>query len=227
MRSQVSVKRRLMEKQNKCLILSLFVLSSLVLSSQTIEKCYVGMPDVLNPVMGKKNRIELIEYHKAGQSDSVENKFGNQAYLQVYDTLNDRIVVRNTTNSTFEMRVFKQESVKPFIGCINTICAPICQSSIVLYDTAWNKISLRFIMPKAIEWLNEEELGRSGLDKVWVWNVLENSFVSLTFDSVSSRIIAKNNSVEFLNDNDKKLLITVLNDATLVYDLIGRNWTRR
>jgi len=216
-----------MKKQNKNLILGLCVLSSITLCSQTIEKCYVGMPDVLNPVMNKKNRIELLEYHKAGQSDSIENKFGNQAYLQVYDTLNNRIVVKNTASSTFEMKVLRVDKMEPIIGCIYTVCGPICQSSIVFHDTAWNQIPLQFTMPKAIEWVNEVKLEKSELDKVWVRNVLENSFVSLTFDSVSSRIIAKNHSVEFLSEKDKKILIPILNDATLVYDLIGRNWTRQ
>jgi len=216
-----------MKKQNKNLILCLFMLSSITLFSQTIEKFYVGMPDVLNPVMSKKNRIELLEYHKAEQSDSVENKFGSQAYLQVYDTLNNRIVVKNTASSTFEMKVFKLEDMKPVIGCINSVCAPICQSSIVFYDTAWNQIPLQFTMPKAFEWVNEAKLEKLELDKVWVRNVLENTFVSLTFDSAASRIIARNHSFEFLSEKDKKLLSPILNDSTLNYFLSGRNWIKQ
>lgn len=221
------VKRKLMKKQNKNLILCLILLSSITLFSQTIEKCYVGMPDVLNPVMSKKNRIELLEYHKAGQSDSVENKFGSQAYLQVYDTLNNRIVVKNTANSKFEMKVLKFENMLPVIGCINTVSGPISQSSIAFYDTAWNRIPLQFIMPKAYDWVNEAKLEKTELDRVWVRSVLENSFVGLTFESSdSSRILAQNHSVEFLSESDKKLLMPVLNDSSLVYYLSGRTWIK-
>lgn len=215
-----------MEKRNKSLVFGLFVLSSITLFSQTIEKCYVGMPDVLNPVMSKKNRIELLEYHKAGQSDSVENKFGSQAYLQVYDTLNNRIVVKNTANSTFEMKVLKFENMLSVIGCINTVSGPISQSSIAFYDTAWNRIPLQFIMPKAYDWVNEAKLEKSELDRVWVRNVFDNSFVTLTFESDSSRILAQNHSMEFLSESDKKLLIPVLNDSPFVYYLSGRTWIR-
>jgi hypothetical protein len=184
------------------------------------------MPDVLNPVMSQKNRIELLEYHKAGQSDTVDNKFGNPAILQVFDTLNNRIVVRNTVSSTFEMKVLKLENMKPVLGCINTVCGSICQSDIAFYDTAWNCISLQFTMPKAIEWLNEEKLEKSDLDKVWVRNLLENSFVSLSFHSVSSQIIARNNSMDFLSEKDKKLLLPVLKNAIFTYHLSNGSWVR-
>ena len=83
------------------------ILLSLGAFSQSIEKCFINMPENLNPILSKKSKMELLEYHKAGQSESIQNRFGNQVYLQVFDTLNNRIVVKNTESSTFEIKLMK------------------------------------------------------------------------------------------------------------------------
>jgi hypothetical protein len=229
MHLQVWEKRKKMKKlkQNRYLILGLIALNFGAVFSQKIEKCYINLPDVLDPTMSKKNRLELLEYHKAGQGDSLANKFGNQVFLQVFDTLNNLIVVKNTSSSTLEMKMFISDKNPSFIGIIHTVCGPICQSTISFYDTAWNQIPLRFTMPKAIEWVDKEKLNSSGLDSIWVRNVLENSFVSLCFDPKDSIIIAENHSSEFLSDENKKALIPLLAIKTFSYSLVGRTWVRQ
>ena len=59
-------------KKNQFLKNSLLVICFLIvcfqgIMSQSIEKLYVNMPDFLNPTLSKQNRLELLEYHKAGQ----------------------------------------------------------------------------------------------------------------------------------------------------------------
>lgn len=215
-------------KLNKYVIACLMILSGLGVFSQNIEKCYINMPERLNPVVPQKSRMELLEYRKAGQSDSIQNRFGNQVVLQVFDTLNNRIVVKNTESTTFEMKLLKTENGLPVVGLIRTVCSPICQSTIEFYDTAWNMIPLQFVMPKAIQWINKEKLaGNPDLDKAWVANVLENSFISLQFDVANQYIIAINNSAEFLDDKDRKVILPVLNDQPVIYELKGRTWVQK
>ncbi|HEY6913307.1 MAG TPA: DUF3256 family protein [Paludibacter sp.] len=215
-------------KLNKCAIVCLMILSSVAVFSQNIEKCYINMPERLNPVVPQKSRLELLEYHKAGQSDSIQNRFGNQVVLQVFDTLNNRIVVKNTESTTFEMKLLKTETGVPVVGLIRTVCSPICQSTVEFYDTVWNVIPLQFVMPKAIQWINKEKLaGNPDLDKVWVANVLENGFISLQFDAANQYIIATNNSAEFLDDKDRKVILPLLNEQPVIYELKGRTWVQK
>jgi len=217
-----------MQQLNKYLIAGLMILSSLSIFSQNIEKSYINMPERLNPVVPKKTRMELLEYYKAGQNDSIQNRFGRQVLLQVFDTLNNRIVVRNTESTTFEMKLLKTEGGIPVLGLINTVCSPICQSTIAFYDTAWNRIPLQFNLPKATEWINKDKLAESPeLDKAWVSDVLENSFISLRFDVANQQIIATNNSAEFLGDKDRKVILPVLNDQPVIYELKGRSWIQK
>ena len=215
-------------KLNKYAITCLMILSGLGVFSQNIEKCYINMPERLNPVVPQKSRMELLEYRKAGQTDSIQNRFGNQVVLQVFDTLNNRIVVKNTESTTFEMKLLKVDDGVPVIGIIRTVCSPICQSAVEFYDTAWNVIPLQFAIPKAIAWINPDKLAeRTELDKSWVSNVLENSFISLRFDVTNQQIVATNNSAEFLSDNDRKVVLPVLDSQPVIYELKGRIWVRR
>jgi len=194
------------------------------LSAQSVDKYYVNMPDELNPTLSKQNRLELIEYHKVGSGDSIANRFGIQAILLNLDTLNNRLVVKNTASSTFEMKVLNLNDTTQSIGIIRTVCGSICQSSVEFYDTAWHQIPLQFTMPIAMYWLNEGSLSTASVDQQWVRSVLGTSFISLSFDTSKQQITAKNNSLEFLSESDRKIISPFVIDKLLNYKLVGRTW---
>ena len=216
--------KNLQQLMIKYLIICALINGIQVLSAQTVDKYYVNMPDELNPTLSKQNRLELIEYHKAGKGDSIANRFGNQAFLLSLDTLNNRLAVKNTASSTFEMKVLNLNDSTQSIGIIRTVCGSICQSSVEFYDTAWHQIPLQFTMPKAVNWLNEASLSTATVDKQWVANVLGTSFVSLGFDATKQQITAKNNSLEFLSESDRKIISPFVIDKLLIYKLVGRTW---
>lgn len=209
---------------NKIALLFFLVFIYQNLMAQSVEKYYVNIPDALNPTLSKQNRLELLEYYKAGQGDSIANRLGNEAYLEKLDSVHHLIVVKNTANSTFEMKLLSLDDGNQVIGIIRTVCGPICQSMVEFYDTAWNPVKLQFIMPKAIDWINTSGFDNQNVDRKWVENVLENSYISLNFDLEDQQIIAKNNSLEFVTESDRKLISSFLLDKKLKYKLIGRNW---
>lgn len=192
--------------------------------SQTIEKLYVNMPDILNPTLTKQNRLELVEYFKAKKGDSITNRFGHQAYLLSLDTVNQQIEVKNTPSSTFGMKIFNLEVSKRAIGIICTVCAPACQSTIEFYDTAWNAIPIKFDMPKAKEWVIEKNIPTESIDSNWVKSLMKISFISLRFSSENNLIQAKNNTLEFLSEIDRKVLTPFISDKTIAIELQGRTW---
>jgi hypothetical protein len=215
----------LFQRKNNWLFFSLLIICQSVFS-QSIEELYVKMPDILNPTLSRQNRLELLEYHKAHLSDSTKNRFGNQAYLQIMDTLNKHIVVKNTPTSTFEMKVgYLKDSVQ-YIGIIRTICAPVCHSTIEFYDTAWNVIPIQFTLPKTIDWVNENMTNKENIDLSWVKKSLEICFISLSFSSEGSMIIAKNNMLEFLSEDDRKIIKPFIGDKVFKYRLQDKQWLR-
>ena len=219
------MKKQILRKSNLLVICCLLCLNQ-TLSSQTIEDCYVNMPDILNPTLSKQNRLELLEYHKAHQSDSVANRFGNQAHLISLDSLNQRIVVRNTASSTFEMKILSLEDSTKIIGIIRTVCAPVCLSTVEFYDTAWNAIPIQFTMPKAIEWVDEKSIPTHEIDLQWVRNVMDVSFISLSFSVQGRSLVARNNTMDFLSEQDRKLLNPYVVKKTISFSLRNRIWVR-
>jgi hypothetical protein len=124
--------------------------------------------------------------------------------------------------------LLKIEKSTDVISIIHSVCSPLCQSYVEFYDTAWNKIQLQFNMPKAIQWINKEKLAAAGdLDKEWVAGTLKNSFISLRFDVANQLIVATNNSTDFLSDDDRKVILPVLNTQPIIFELNGRTWVQK
>ncbi|MDP4241084.1 MAG: DUF3256 family protein [Bacteroidota bacterium] len=213
-------------QKNNWLVFCLLILFAQPLLSQTIEKCYVNMPDILNPTLTKQNRLELLEYHKAGQGDSVTNRFGHLAYLVSVDTLQQQIVVKNTPSSRLEMKILHLEDNTTVIGVIRTVCAPVCMSTVEFYDTAWHLIPLQFNMPKAIEWVDLKGIPAEKTDINWVKNLMDISFISLSFSNKGQFLIAKNNTFDFLSEEDRKVVAPYVNGRTILFKLGGRTWQR-
>jgi len=220
------MKKNLLLKNNLFVLCCLFLFGQGVMS-QTVEKLYVGMPDVLNPSLTKQNRLELLEYHKAGQGDSVVNRFGNQSLLLNLDTLNQHILVKNTPTSTFEMKILTLEDSTKIIGIIRTVCAPVCLSSVEFYDSAWNTIPVQFDMPKAIEWLDVKGIPSDKIDIQWARNLMGVGFISLQFSDKSQLILAKNNTLDFLSDEDRKVIAPYVSDKTILFGLKDKVWQRK
>jgi hypothetical protein len=181
------------------------------------------MPDGLNPTLTKQNRLELLEYYKAKQGDTITNRFGNQAHLLFFDSIQSCLIVQNTPTSVFEMKVFNVDSITPAIGIIRTVCSPICQSVVEFYDTAWNSIPMSFTLPKATEWMIENTLK----DRKWVESELKTGFITLTFSRSDPEIIATNNTLEFLSDDDRKQIAPLVSDKPIFYNFNGKIWIRK
>jgi hypothetical protein len=215
------------KKLNKWLVLCGIVLCNQLVVAQSIEKLYVGMPDALNPTLSKQNRLELIEYYKSGHGDSIANRYGKSAHLLTLDSLNGFVQMRNTPSSSFAMKVLRLNDNKPVLGVIRTVCAPVCQSVIEFYDTTWKPILLQFTMPKTIEWVNKTKVDSANLDLLWVERVLQDSFVSLSFNPINGTIVAKNNCVDFMSDEDRKLIVPLLDDKPIQFELLDNIWQQK
>lgn len=220
------MKKNPLLNNNPLIVFSLLIFSQCIMS-QTIDKWYVNMPDALNPTLTKQNRLELLEYHKAGQSDSVVNRFGNQTYLMSLDTLNQQILVKNTPSSAFEMKILTLDDSTKAIGIIRTVCAPVCMSSVEFYDTAWNLIPVQFTMPKSIEWLDVKSIPVDKIDIQWAKGLMGINFISLRFSDKKQRIVAKNNILDFLSEQDRKVIAPYVPDKAISFELKGQTWQRK
>lgn len=192
------------------------------INAQQISKFYISMPEILDPVLSQKQRYELLEYAKSGLGDKVSNKFNQQTIITQLDTINNYIQVKNTESSTFEMFLFENNS-ETVIGVIKTVCSPICQSHINFYNTNWQKHPIDLKMPSATDWLTSNI---NDFEKNNLYNILSVSFISLQYDPISKNIIAQNNSLEYLDTQEKEKLEDKVIKKDFIYTFQNGNWTK-
>jgi len=196
------------------------------ISAQGIDKLYVGMPDALHPTLTSQQRLELIEYAKAGQNDTTLNRFKKPVFLLKLDTLHQHLMVKNSGSSSFEMKVLDANSNEPIIAIIRTVCAPICHSLIEFYDFKWNRLPVIFPYPQATDWLDLEKAQKSEEGVETFQKILKHTFVSLSFQEEGQVVMASNNSIDFLSDEDKKLVFPCMNTAPLLFQWSDLKWIR-
>lgn len=183
--------------------------------AQTVDRFYAGMPDVLDPVLSKQQRVELLEYVKADMGDSIANRFGKQTHLEVLDTLNHRLVVRNTDVSTLEMKLLVQPG-DTLIALIRTVCVPVCRSVMKVYDTRWNERADVYVpVPRSVEWLDEAKVRQAGLEVQNFRNMLTADFVTLAFDTTGQMLCARNHIMDYLEKAEREKLLPFLKDSCI------------
>ena len=212
-----------LKKTKKLIVISILLLMPALISAQRINKFYIDMPEVLNPVLSQKQRYELLEYAKSGLGDSILNKYNQQTHIIQLDTINNYIQVKNTESSIFEMFLFDNRS-ETVIGVIKTVCSPICQSYIKFYNTNWQEYPMSFDIPKATEWIasNVEESEKNNLQ-----NILSVSFISLQYNPMNKEIVAQNNTLEYLDTQEKEKVESKISKEDFTYIFHDNNWIRK
>jgi hypothetical protein len=200
-------------------IILLLILTAAGAYALDIEKRFINMPDTLFPVLAKQQRLELLEYHKAGQDDSVKNRFGKQSRMLFFDAAAHYLKIQTSQSSTFEMIVYAPDTAKsPVTGIIRTVCAPVCHSLATFYDSAWNVLPLRFEMPKASDWLDEKALNETG-GGLQIENFTRINFISLSFEPYKQEFIVQNNNLDFLTGEEKEKIVRFILNEAKIYPL--------
>jgi len=208
--------KKLAQIINKHLVIVIISIISGTISAQNIGTVFLNMPENFMPTLTKQQRFELLEYSKVNRNDSVKNRFGNFSSVQIYDSINHHLIVKTTPISYVELKLLAIKDTDYVIGIIRTIKSPVSLSDIEFYDENWQTVPLHFQMPKATDWLKHDSLNRENIDKKWVSQLLESSFISLNFSKTGSAIEARNNSLDFLSIEDKKIISPLIDDKKLI-----------
>lgn len=176
------------------------------LSSQTIEKYYIDMPAFVNPILSSKQRMEMIEYAKVGQIDSIANQFGRNSQLQQLDLKHNYICVAHTEASLFEMRLYfdleRADSLR-FLTIVETVCAPICASTITRYSANWEKMETVRSSFATTDFLDVSALQDANLLEEAVAK-LPAIFVQATIDRESGDLLYSNNTILQLSPEEQE-----------------------
>lgn len=181
--------------------------------SQDIVDYFVDMPLSVMPTLASSYRIELVENYQTLEKDTLKNTFGSTVKLLALDTINQYISVQATPNARFELKILSQDR-DTVLAIINTVCAPICSSYVHFYDPKWKK--LQKVLPKfgLDQWLRKTNTPEQN---DLVRSKVQSNFFELSFTE-DGGIQAKNNSLDFLGDEEKKALSPFFeNKRILIY----------
>lgn len=144
-------------------IIVLLAISSLGLRAQ-IAEAWISMPDSVCPFLSEQQRLSMMQYAKAGLTDTVVNLLDGKTYLDSINLQAGYISAQMTANMTLEMALESQAAdasadaaTTEVIRITKTVCAPICSTIVTWYDFAWNVIK-REKQPWSIDQTDEDRL---------------------------------------------------------------------
>ncbi|MFV0472462.1 MAG: DUF3256 family protein [Paludibacteraceae bacterium] len=195
---------------NKLLPTILLMFCSFIpLQSQQVDKVFVSMPDIILPTLNKEIKLELMEYYKAGLTDTIQNLFNKNIFVTDYDSVSRHIQIQSAENARFEMKLFLDSSNKNdtaiyyFTGVIYTVCAPVCSSYIKFYDKEWNPFNINLPEISTADWLTNKDMVKDG---VKITDMINTSFLELHFSKDTEQVVIKNNFADTLTDEDRILI---------------------
>ena len=193
---------KLRNKWKLGLIYLLMQVPNLVLAEYgNIESIYINMPQEQNFFLSPMQRLELMEYHKAGKTDSIRNVFGNWTCIDFLDLEHAHIKVSHAESTTFEMKLFisPKDSVLE-IGIIETVCAPICSSVVKFYDDKWEIISSLKFKFRPSDFIDIKKVKSVGeVSEKEICELLQPIFINAEFHKQRNAIIFTNETIHTLD----------------------------
>ena len=168
-----------------------------------IESIYINMPQEQNPFLSPQQRFEMIEYYKAGQTDSIRNVFGAWTYIDELDLKKDQIKVSHAEGTSFEMKLFITEKDKSLkIGIIESVHAPICSSVVKFYNEKWESVASFDVELKPTDFLDVDQIKKDKLITVKeLCELLPPIFLKAEFHKQRNAIIFTNETIRTLGVN--------------------------
>lgn len=213
------------------LLLSFVIFQSFISESysQTIDKIFLEMPNDLYSSMSNQSKVELIEYHKARLSDTIENRMKNKVFVIRLDTLHQILKIQTTPVSILELKMCKING-QIVVAMIRTVCAPVCSSTLDFFDSRWKRTDTGFQLPHQHLWLKTCTADSLQINQSLFQTNFISNFVSFTFgDQDSLEVIVSNNILAYLNEEDCLRFKSCLNldELRLVYNSTGWNYEKR
>ena len=109
-----------------------------LIKGQTVSELFINLPEPALLTLTVSNRMDLIDLYKAGEKATVKNSFSDSCSII---NLTDDYIQIQTGKNIIELFILPMINDSKIIGLIQTVCAPVCDSYIEFYTTAWRKLS--------------------------------------------------------------------------------------
>lgn len=122
--------------------------------SESISVVFTSMPDSIFPLLTSKNRHDMVDFYNNKMEAKVRNRLGDYALL---DTLTEGYLkLTPSKSSTIEMKLMETDDSTAIVCLIQTVKAPVSDSSVKFYDSEWRRLHwLELPMAETAEFFNE------------------------------------------------------------------------
>lgn len=169
-------------------------------NAQTIEDCFINMPDTILPYVSKDNRDVLMHFADDSKDTLgiVDTVLGGKAWIS--KKTSSLIVFHPTSNLDLELALVPSPT-DSLICLIRTYKASEAESVVQIYDMKWNPIS-SVPLNRDIKAFLPDSLQQTGVDEIK--SMMEFTAIKATFDSNDVTTIILSLSCPLLSQEDKE-----------------------
>lgn len=128
----------------KILFAVFLCLSQLGAQAQTMREAFAAMPDSLQALLSKNNRMDMMDFLDSHMEAKVTNRLDGQSSM---DTLTaDYLKISLASNTVLEMKLISREDEK-VIAVLHTSAGPVKDSVLKFYTTDWKETEGKVTLP--------------------------------------------------------------------------------
>lgn len=132
----------------KKILLLIWLTASCLCAQAQVAEAWITMPDSLCPFLTEQQRLSMLQYAKAGLTDTIANQFEGKSYLDSVDLQHNYISAQITGNMQMELttedKIVAEEGDEAIAECVyrirTTVCAPLCSTITKWYNRLWELI---------------------------------------------------------------------------------------
>ena len=194
------------------IIFTVFILTIAVrlVQAQTVSELFVNLPEPALLTLTASDRMDLIDMYKAGEKAVVKNQFDDSCSILC---MTDDYLLIQTGKNTLELFLLPMINDSKIAGLIQTVCAPVCDSRLEFYTTAWKKLATPVFITFAgncdflKEEINpEEEIVKNALIP------LDISLMQLHYDPDKQELQQYYTTPEYLSETDRDNVMPYLKE---------------
>lgn len=189
------------------ILISLIAISfSTILQASNVDSIFLKLPTKVLPLLDGKARHEMLEYSKAGQTDSVKNKLGGFAHMLHRDTTQQHIIIKPAANSTLEIRLFKTTDSTYITGIIHTVGIDVLRSMLEFYNADGSRLNLQLPGISSLEWYRNWATNETLQIDDFKANLLNDNFLKMSFSKTDNIIEVQNYTVKLLHREHQNMI---------------------
>ena len=122
----------------KKLIFSILLCLPLLVQAQTLTEVFTAMPDSLQALLTKNNRMDMVDFLASHMEARVTNRMDGQSVMDTLTT--DYLHMTLTGNTVVEMKLLPRGEEK-VVAVLHTAGAPVKDSVLQYFTTDWKETS--------------------------------------------------------------------------------------